>query len=1165
MQWLAELCVRRPVFTWVLMLLLLVVGGTSIFGLGVDRFPNVDFPAVLVTTVLPGASPEQVETEVSDKLEEQLNTLSGLDELRSNNYEGLSVVVARFSLDKDTDVAAQEVRDKISLALRSLPAEAEPPVVLRFDPDAAPVMLIALSTRRSMREATEFALRTVRRRIESLSGVGGVSVLGGRERQIDVRVDPAALEARGLTIAQVQRALALQNVEVPGGEITEGARTLGVRVRGRVATVEELGTISLGNRGGGAVLLRDVAELVDGETEASSSASLDGQEVLILAVRKQTGANTVAVVDALRERVAELEKELPAAYTLRIVRDESEFVRNAIAAVEEHLVIGGLLASLVVLLFLWNGRSTVIAALAIPTSIIATFALVKAMGLTLNTITLLALTLSVGIVIDDAIVVLENIFRFIEEKGMPPGRAAVEATREIGLAVLATTLSLIAVFLPVAFMGGIVGRFMASFGFTMSFAIGISLIVSFTLTPMLSARWLRGARAPARNAADPRGAARASAAVPGAAAASAAAASEPPVAHDGAFVGDDGEVHARVDPAPEPRAVERETLRAWLRGERGPADAERALAAAGGSHGHAGGHGSGGVYGALERAYLRALAFVMRHRWVAGLAMALSLAATVPLGVVVQKNFLPVDDESRFEIMVRAPEGTSLAATRVIAERIARGTRALPGVAYTVTTVGSPPGDPSGRGSNQASIYVALVPTSERADDQMTLIGKVRDQVLPEFAASGVSASVFPVNVFGGGSAADSAAIQYVLSGPSLEKLAEYSARLLEKVRAIPGVVDADRTYVPGKPEYVIEIDRARAADLDVNVVDIATTLRAAVGGVDATQFVEGSEQYTVRLRAREDARSDPRSVLGLTVPAGLTGRTVRLADVVTVREASGPAQINRLGRQRQITLYANVLPGTSEAAVIAAFDKARAELGMEAAYQASLVGRSKELGNAAQSFALAFFLSFAFMYLVLAAQYESWIHPITILVSLPLTVPFALLSLVVLGQSMNIFSTLGILVLFGVVKKNSILQVDHMRDLRRRGLSRGDAIMLANRDRLRPILMTTVAFVAGMIPLVVSSGAGAGTNRAMGSVIIGGQSLSLLLTLLATPVVYSWFDDLAHSRAVALVGRALRAPVLAVDRLFARDAGADGAPSGATGPDAGGATGARAGHGAAE
>ncbi|MDB4927822.1 MAG: multidrug efflux transporter [Myxococcaceae bacterium] len=1098
MQWLAAISVRRPVFTWVLILALVVVGIASVRGIGVDRFPNIDFPVVVVSTVLPGASPEQIETEVSDKIEEQLNSISGLDELRSNSFEGLSVVVARFDLDKDTSVAAQEVRDRVNRTLSRLPRDIQQPRVERMDPDAAPVLLVALSAPRSPRELTEYADRVLRRRIESLNGVGSVTVLGGRARQINVVLDPSRLQSFGLTAADVQRSLASQNVEVPGGDIDQGATTFSLRVMGRVASTAEMADLVVAQRGGLGVRIRDVGRVEDSEAQASSVATVNGRDVVMLSVSKQSGTNTLAVIDALTERIDELRPGLPPGFRLEVVRDESEFIRNAIGAVEEHLVIGGFLASLVVLLFLWNGRSTLIAALAIPTSIVSTFALIKAMGLTLNVITMLALTLAVGIVIDDAIVVLENIFRFIDEKGMSPRKAAILATREIGLAVLATTLSLIAVFLPVAFMGGIVGRFMKSFGFTMSFAIAVSLLVSFTLTPMLSSRWLKPS-----GKAHPAGMPEESEA-------------EPEEAVDAEF----------ADPPAEPRAEEKQGYREWAAGT-------RVLPASHASSGHS----AGGLYGAVEGLYLRTLSLAMRYRWVVGVLMALVFVSVVPLAKAVQKNFLPLDDESRFDVQIRAPEGMSLAQTQIVTERMAREIRALPGVLLTVATIGSPAGDPSGRGSNQASLFVRLVPANTRRDDQQAMMGRVRNQVLPRFANEHLRVAVAPVNAFGGGSAADSAAIQYVLKGPDLERLGEYSQQMLRRVRAIPGVVDADTTLVTGKPELRVRINRARAADLGVSALDIANTLRMLVGGLQVSNYNEGGEQYEVWIRAEEDARITTAAIEQMTIPTSTPGRSVRLSDVVEIGPAVGPASIQRLARQRIVTVYANVTPGTSEAAVIAQFNAARDELHMEPGFTAELAGRSKELGRAGASFALAFILSLVFMYLVLAAQFESWIHPITILMALPMSVPFAIFSLVVLGQSMNIFSTLGILVLFGIVKKNSILQVDHMRDLRRHGLGRADSVMIANRDRLRPILMTTVAFVAGMIPLAISSGAGSGTNRAMSSVIIGGQTLSLVLTLIATPVVYSFFDDLAHSRRIAAVGHALTWPFRALDGLFEKKA----------------------------
>ncbi|MCA9581025.1 MAG: efflux RND transporter permease subunit [Myxococcales bacterium] len=1093
MQQLAAICVRRPVFTWVLGLTLTVVGAASIPGLGLDRFPKIDFPVIVVTTVLPGASPEQIETEVTEPIEEQLNSIAGLDELVSNSYEGFSVVSARFELDKDIGEASEEVRDRVGRVVSELPEGVEQPRVERIDPDAAPIMLVAVHTTRSPREATVFADRVLRRRIESLNGVGGITINGGREREIQVRVDPSKLSALGLTARDIQRALASENVEIPGGNVEQGTQTFQLRVAGRIQEPGDFALIAVAEREGRVIRIADVATVEDTGEEPESSATINGKSVDMLAIRKQSGANTIAVVDALKERIAAIQASMPPSYQLEIVRDESEFVRNSVHAVQEHLVVGGLLAALVVLLFLRNGRSTVIAALAIPISIISTFALISALGLTLNMITLLALTLSVGIVIDDAIVVLENIVRFIEEKGYAAREAAVVATREIGLAVLATSLSLIAVFLPIAFMSGIVGRFMSSFGFTMSFAIIVSLFVSFTLTPMLCSRWLKGSRAPQEPAPEPH---------------------EPEIESEL-----DDDLLVRED-----RPTERAAFLDWQKGARTLRDVPQYIAS----------HESGGaVYRKVEAAYLWLLAAAMRRRWAVGLLLLGTLFLLGPMMKAVPKNFLPDEDESRFEITVRAPEGTGLAQTQLLSERMARAVRAVPEIDKTVLTTGAPAGDVSGRGPNQSSLYVRLVPPSKRTRSQSELIAYVRSDVLPSVTPKGVDVLVTPIAAFGG-SGQQAAPVQYVLSGPDIEKLDQYSKKMLEAVREVDGVGEASTSLVTGRPAYEVRVDRRRAADLGVSVSDIATALRLLVGGVEVTDFSESGEQYPVRVRADADARSRPETISQITVP-GKGGRPVRLSDVATIEESTGPAAIQHLGRQRQATVFVSTLPGASEQTIITALERIRSDLGMESGYGGQLYGRSRELGRALRSFLVAVFLSFAFMYLVLAAQFESWLLPVTILAGLPLTLPFAVFSVLFLGQSLNIYSMLGILVLFGIVKKNSILQVDHIRALRRRGMNRTDAVMLANRDRLRPILMTTLAFVAGMIPLLLSSGAGSGTNRAMASVIAGGQTLSLLLTLIATPVIYSWLDDASHSRVARLLGRTLRWPLVRLDQLVSR------------------------------
>jgi HAE1 family hydrophobic/amphiphilic exporter-1 len=1016
MQKLAEICIRRPVFATVLVLALVVIGAFSYFQLGVDRFPKIDFPFVLITTQLPGAAPEEVETEITDKIEEAVNTISGIDELTSFSSESVSLVSIAFDLDKDADVAAQEVRDKVNAILSDLPSDAEPPKIEKLDPDAEPVVSVALSGPASVREISEYADKVLKRRLSTVAGVGQVSLVGDRPRQINVVTDTAKLAGLGLTAADVVNALASQNVQIPGGRVEQGKRELTLRTYGRVGAPDDLGSIPITVRNGYAVRVRDVARIEDGAAELESIATVNGKPAVVLVIRKQSGTNSIKVVEASKERLAAIEKALPKGWTLKIVRDQSEFIIAAVDAVKEHLVLGAILAAGIVWLFLKRFRPTLIAAIAIPSSLIAAFAAMEVMGFTLNVISLLALTLAVGIVIDDAVVVLENIFRMMEEKKLSPREAAIAGTREVGLAVLATSLSLIVVFLPVAFMGGIVGRFMYSFGITMAFAIAVSLFVSFTLTPMLSSRWL--------------------------------------------------------------------SLQ----------DTEE-----GGASSRA------GFYGYIERGYLKLLDGSMAHRWAVVLLMGVVFLTTIPLFGAVNKNFLPNEDESQFQVVVRTPEGSSLATTSQIVESIALRVRKLAGVDSTLVTIG----DDQQRTRNLGTIYTKLVPAGKRDDDQFALMQKVRTGILPQYEALKLRAQVAPISAIGGGVDAE---IQFWIGGPDLAKLDGYAQQLVARLKKVPGMTDIDTNYIVGKPELGVQIDRSKAADLGVRVQDIASTLNVMVGGQQATSYFENGEEYEVHVRAAEADRRDAAGISSLEVPSAQRG-TAPLLDVVTFAEGRGPSQVNRINRQRQVLVQANVLPGFSAQAGMDALTQAAAELKMPEGYSYGLTGRSREQGKAAAAFALAFILSIVFMYLILAAQFESWIHPVTILMALPLTVPFALLSILIFDQSLNIFSALGIVVLFGIVKKNSILQVDHTNGLRAKGIPRDVAIREANRDRLRPILMTTLAFVAGMIPLVVSSGTGAGTNRAIGFTVIGGQTLVLLLTLVGTPVAYSIFDDWVQAK----------------------------------------------------
>jgi hydrophobic/amphiphilic exporter-1 (mainly G- bacteria), HAE1 family len=1038
MNQLAAICVKRPVFATVLILVLVVFGISGYSKLGVDRFPKVDFPIVTVTTRQPGSAPEEIETEITDKIEEAVNTVNGIDELRSISSEGISQVYITFLLEKDIDVAAQDVRDKINGVLPQLPRDIDQPTVEKLDPDATPVLSIAVSAPppTTLRDITEYCDKVLRRQVESLAGVGQVMLVGGQARQINVQLDPLKLRAYKLTVADVARAIEAQNLQMPSGAMKVGATEFTLRIMGRVTNMAEMDRITVANRDGRTITIGDLGRAEDSTEEVKSASLYNDTPCVLMNVRKQSGTNTVAVADVVKEKLADLRKLAPKDYHIDLVRDQSVFIQTSIDTVKEHLILGSFLAAVVVFFFLGNSRATLIAALSIPTSIIAAFAIVNYMGFTLNSITLLALTLSVGIVIDDAIVVMENIFRFIEEKRYSPYEAAMAATAEIGLAVMAITLSLVAVFLPIAMMEGIVGRFLKSFGITMSGTIMVSMLVSFTLTPMLAARWFK--RAPATESED------------------------------------DGR------PAHELKRISRIEI----------------------------------FYHAIEYVYLILLRFVLRQRWIVVLA-AVGCMATLPtLFRMVNKNFIPDDDSSEFELSILAPEGTSLEATQVMIARIARDIRKLDGARYTISSVA----DTDQRNPYQGTIYVRLVNLADREYGQLEMMDFVRKNILPKFAADNLRISVNPVSAISGGgmSAGD---IQYMIGGPDIQKLEQYAKQLMAELRKVPGAVDVDSSLSLGKPQFGITIDRAKAAELGVSVADIANTLRLLVAGDKVSDFNEKGEQYEVHVRSIADVRNHLDELKMVSVPSSKFG-TVPLDDVVRFRQGAGPAQINRLARTRQVTVSSNLAPNTSQQGVLDEIDKAVDNLHMGPEYHTGLLGKSKEMAKAFRGFFYAFILAFIFVYLCIAAQFESWLHPITILLSLPLTLPFALVSLLIFHQSLNIFSLLGILVLFAVVKKNSILQIDHTNQLRAAGMNKFDAIVAANRDRLRPILMTTVAFVAGMIPTFVSNAEGAAINKAISGVVIGGQTLSLLLTLLATPVAYSLFDDLAVLLA-RLFGRA--------------------------------------------
>ena len=1014
---LSAICIRRPVFTTMLTALPIVLGLFSYFRLGVDLQPRLDLPFVFITTTLRGASVEEVETQVTRPIEEAVNTIEGIDELRSMTSEGVSRVFIRFMLSKSPDVAAQEVQNKVNAMVAQLPRGVTLPVIDKLDEDASPVLTVVVSGKRDLREITELARRRIKENIETVSGVGAVTIAGGQQRAVQVTIDTEKLQEYNLSIEDVRRALTAQNLELPGGRIDQPGRELVLRVLGRYESANRFNELVIDVRDGYPIRIKDVGIAEEGVEDQRSLARQDGRPAVALFVRKQTGSNTVSVVDNVKARIELLKASLPGDMVLESVSDQSVFIKRSIDEVKTHLLLAGLLVSITILAFIRDWRTTLIATSAIPASIITTFALMDGMGFTLNNITMLALVLAIGIVIDDAVVVHENIFRHMEENGEDAMTASFKGTSEIALAVLATSFSLVVIFVPVAFMEGQVGRLFNSFGLTIAFAILVSLFVSFTLTPMLCSRFLK---------------------------------IEDPSKHSSK---------------------------------------------------------SGFIWKIVERSYMGVLGWSMRHRFIVML-ISLGLVATgYPLLKYTPLEYIPIDDTNEFVVQLIAQPGSNLTAIDTQIKEIETKLKDLPGVTSMLTTIGET-STRVARGSGdvtRASILVRMIDLTKRDYSQFDVMAQARKVLTqyPDFR-SGVTE---PSNRGGGGL---SSTIDINLVGPDLKVLYEYTEKLVQRLRKSPEVVDVDTSVSARKPELQVEIDRDRAADLGVDAATVSSTLAILVGGEPVSTFKDGDEQYDVWLRARVGQRDTRNAIDDITVPSTVTRALVPIGSFTSSTERRGPSQIERLNRMRRTTIGANLAKGFSTGEGVDAMVREAKALGLPPGYEFRKGYRSRNLDDVARNFLIAFGLSLVFMYMVLAAQFESFVDPITILLALPLTFPFALISLRILNQPMDIYAIFGLFMLVGIVKKNGILQVDYTNELRRKGMDRDKAILEANQTRLRPILMTTLMLVAGMIPLALGKGPGAAARASLANVIIGGQMLSLLPTLLVTPVAYSLFDDLA-------------------------------------------------------
>src|SRR5256884_785199 len=1026
---LAETCVKYPVFTVMLIAFLVTLGVFSYRGLAVDLFPKADPATVNVKVRLPGATPEVVVTGVVLPLEDAISSVSGIDEITVYSFEGFANITCTFVLERDIEGAAQDIREKVAGAIDRLPRDTLPPIITKLDPQSDPILTLLVSGSMSRRELTEIADKQVRRAIQTVDGVGSVDLNGGQGRQIRVFLDAQKLTAHNFTVLDVRSALQRENIEAPGGRMITGPQELGLRTLGRVTSAEQFGEVVIGTRGGTPVRIRDVARVEDGAQELRTWSALfrkglPGQDVVSIQVLRQSGVNTVRVADDVRSKLNDLRAQMPPGVQLQVVHDISNFIKASVHSLIEHLILGSILASFIVWVFIRNWRAVLIAAVAIPASVIATFTLMRGMDFSLNNMTLLALTLAVGIVIDDAIIVLENIFRYLEEKGRDRVQASIEATREIGLAVLATTLSLVIIFLPIAFMTGFARKYVNSFGWTMAIAILVSLLVAFTLTPMMSSRFLKLGSA------------------------------------------------------------EKKT------------------------------HSEGFLH-SVEVLYLRMLHWSLAHRRAIILICLATFLSTFGFYHLVGRDWIPADDQSELISSYTLPEGTSLEKTTMLAEDIAERVIALPEVALVQSFT-------HGR-TNHAHFFIVLVPPSERSRTHTQMATAVRE-ILSTYR--NMTYNVRLPSVLGGEIYFPIAA---VIRGPELTQLAELSKQAAGRMMKYPELVDVNPSLNLNTPELQVKVDRQRAADIGVRMTDVSDAGRLFYSGEDEiTRFKEGSEQYPVTMQLLPEQRDNPDVLARMMVPSTKLGQ-VRLENVATIGRGAGPASLQRYNREFQVSVYANVASGYPLDLAAAHTVQSIKEVGLPAGYSYLFSGQVKVLEETTWNLLLAMLLASIFMYMVLAAQFGSFTYPFIIMLTLPLSVPFALFSLWITGRALSLWSALGMFLLLGIVKKNGILQVDYTNRLRATGMPLREAILEANRVRLRPILMTTLSIIAGLIPVAIGIGAGSEQRASIAVTIIGGQTLCLLLTLLVVPVAYSYLAELEavpwREWATRLVGRVRSAP----------------------------------------